>query len=68
MFTVHFTIVCDNIVLYIKIECKLKELPEFCNVYEYQFSATKAHPEIILLSYNAEPHSLLLLSPHIYIF
>ena len=27
----------------LRCECKLRELPEFCNVYEYQFSAKKKY-------------------------
>jgi len=33
----------------------LKELPEFFNVHEYQFSAKKVHPEIILRSLCSAP-------------
>ena len=50
MFTVHFTVVCDNVCFILRCECKLKEIPELCSVYEYQFSAKKVHPEIILCS------------------
>jgi hypothetical protein len=39
----------------LRCECKSKELPEFCNVYEYQFSAKNVHPGIILRSLMLSP-------------